>query len=331
MPVSRLAARRALVAPPVAPLVALIAALALAPGARSGPMPGQPPEPAKAPAAIDAEAKFVDESTMKLKLHADKLELVTKHGVLHVAVADVRRIDFATRVPADVAERVAQLVSKLNHPDFKAREAATADLKALRERAYPFVLRALKHDDPEVSRRADEIVKSIQTRVAPALLEARDTDVVHTDDSKITGRLSAEALRASTFQFGEQALKLADLRTLRIGPGAAADDPGAAAAQAPGNLSAYQQQFGKELVFAVTAFTPTPGANPGVWGTDVYTLDSNLAAAVVHAGLARPGETVTVRVRVVQSPPQFVSSFRNNVNSTAYGNYPAGAYTFVPR
>ena len=104
-----------------------------------------------------------------------------------------------------------------------------------------------------------------------------------------------------------------------------------AAAQAPGNLSAYQQQFGKELVFAVTGFTPTPGTNPNVWGTDQYTLDSNFAAAAVHAGLAKVGETVTVRVRVVQSPPQFVSTFRNNVNSTAYGAYPAGAYEFVRR
>jgi hypothetical protein len=33
----------------------------------------------------------------------------------------------------------------------------------------------------------------------------------------------------------------------------------------------------------------------------------------------------------MQPPPQFVSSFRNNVNSTAYNAYPAGAYEFVRR
>jgi hypothetical protein len=133
-----------------------------------------------------------------------------------------------------------------------------------------------------------------------------------------------------TFQFGEQQLKLADMRTLRSTTAGGTDDH-AAAAPAPGNLSAYQQQFGKEMTFSVTGFTSAPGANANLWGTDLYTLDSNIAAAVVHAGLAKPGETITVRVRVVQSPPQFVSTFRNNVNSTAYGSFPAGAFEFVRR
>jgi hypothetical protein len=313
-------------------LVALAFALLITPSARSGPMrTGQPPEPTKPRTATDAEVKFVDDSVLKLKLTDEKLELVTKHGVLLIAVADVRRIEFANRVPADAAEKVLHLIAKLNHPEFKLREAASAELKALGARAYPFVLKAIKHDDPEVSRRADEVVKHIQTRVAPALLEARDTDAVYTDDSKFTGRLSAEVLSVHTFQFGEQKVKLADVRTLRAGSGAATEEPGVVVAQAPGNLSAYQQQFGKELVFAVTGAVPAPGANAGVWGTDLYTLDSNLAVAAVHAGAVKPGETATVRVRIVNPPAQFASSFRNNVNSTAYGNYPNGAYTFVPR
>ena len=309
------------------PLALLISVLT-APLVSAGPKPQQPPE-SKPRAAVEVEVKYIDDSTMKLKLLDDKLEVSTKYGVLHVPVADVRKIEFANRVPAEVSEKVSIAIGKLNHADYQVREAATAELKALRERAYPLTLKALKHDDPEVSRRADEIVKFIQAKAPAALLECRECDVIHTDDSKITGRLTAEVVRVSTFQFGDQQLKLADLRTLRSGPAVAEEV--AAAAQAPGNMSAYQQQFGKEMTFAVTAFVPMPGANPNVWGTDHYTLDSNLAAAIVHAGLAKPGETVVVRVKVVQSPPQFVSSFRNGVNSTAYGNYPAGAYEFVRR
>lgn len=295
-----------------------------------GPQPPQPPESPKSRPHVDVEVKYVDDSTMKLKLLDDKLEFVTKHGVLHVAVTDIRRIEFAHRVPSDVAEKVMLAISKLNHSDFRVREAATAELKGYRERAYPYVLKALKNDDPEISRRAEEVVKFIQARVPPAHLEARDTDVMQTDDSRITGRLTAEVLRVNTFQFGDQQLKLADIRSLRTLTGAPGEEH-SAAPQAPGNLSAYQQQWGKELDFTVTGFTPTPGANANVWGTDIYTLDSNLAAAVVHAGLAKPGETVVVRVRVIQSPQQFVSSFRNNVNSTAYNAYPAGAFEFVRR
>lgn len=309
----------------VAP-AALSVALLTAPVSQAGP---QPPE-GKSRACAEVEVKYVDESTMKLKLLDDKLELSTKHGMLHIAVADIRRIDFANRVPPDVAEKVMLAIAKLNHSDYQVREAATQELKGYRERAYALLLKARKSDDPEVNRRADEVVKHIQTRVQPALLEARETDVVHTDDSKIAGRLTAESLRVSTFQFGEQQLKLADMRSLRAA-GAAVAEEAAAAPQAPGNLSTYQQQWGKELTFSVTAFTPMAGANPSLWGTDVYTLDSNLSAAVVHAGLAKPGEAVTVRVRIIHPPAQFVSTFRNNVNSTAYGAYPAGAYEFVRR
>lgn len=318
MPVTRWSA-------PLVPSVLALTALVTF----AGPQPQPSPESLKPRPSVEVEVKYTDDSAMKLKLLDDKLEVSTKYGVLHVPVSEVRRIDFANRVPVDVAEKVARAITKLNHADYRVREDATTELKALRERAYPLTLKALKHDDPEVSRRADEIVKFIQAKVPAANLECRECDVIHTDDSKISGRLTAEVLRVNTFQFGDQQLKLADLRTLRAS-GATAEEV-ATAAQAPGNMSTYQQQFGKEVSFAVTGFTPAPGATPNVWGTDQYTLDSSLAAAVVHAGLAKPGETVVVRVRVVQSPPQFVSSARNGVTSTAYGNYPAGAYEFVRR
>jgi hypothetical protein len=309
--------------------VALSVALLTAPLGTAGPQPPVSPESGKPRPPAEAEVKFVDDSAMKLKLLDDKLEMTTKYGVLHVPVTDVRRIDFATRVPTDAAEKVLLALAKLNHSEFKVREAATEELKGYRERAYPFVLKALKNEDPEVARRAEEIATFIRAKVPSAHLEVREFDVVQTDDSRITGRLTAEVLRVGTFQFGEQALKLADVRTLRTLAVAGEEPSGAPIA--PGNLSAYQQQFGKEFTFSVTGFTPMAGMNANLWGTDVYTLDSNLAAAVVHAGLAKPGETVTVRVRIVQSPPQFVATFRNNVNSTAYNVYPAGAFEFVRR
>lgn len=253
---------------------------------------------------------------------------MTKYGFLQVAVADIRRIEFAHRCPADVGEKIALAISKLSHADFQTREQATTELKNHRERAYPFLLKTLKHDDPEVSRRADEAMRYIQARVPAQLLQTRDDDVVYTEDSKFTGKLAAQTLRVVTGMFGEQTLKVADLRSLRSGAGVAADDFANAVA-APATLATYQQQFGKELVFTVTGHTPTNGQQASVWGTDTYTLDSNLGAAAVHAGLAKPGEVVAVRVRVIQSPPQYTASFRNGVNSNAYGNFASGAFEFV--
>jgi hypothetical protein len=310
--------------------VVFSAALLISPARRAdaaAPDPS-PPEPARSAAGIESEVKCIDDSTLKLRLLDEKVELVTKYGFLQIAVADIRRIEFAHRCPPDVAEKIALAISKLGHPDFQVRERATADLKAFRERAYPYLLKATKSDDPEIGRRADEALKFIQGRVPAAQLESRDNDVVYTDDSKITGKLTAQSLRVNTSQFGDQSLKLADMRSLRSGAGSVAED-----AQnwptAPATLMAYQQQYGKELAFTLTGFTASGGQQPSVWGTDVYTLDSHFAAAAVHAGVVKPGETGVVRVRIIQSPPQFVSSFRNGLTTTAYGVYNAGAFEFV--
>jgi hypothetical protein len=311
----------------VAPVA--LSAVLLTPPHRTGaaaPDP-TPPEPTRA-TGPEVEVKCIDDSTLKLRLLDDKLELVTKYGFLQIPVTDVRRIEFAHRCPPDVTEKIALAISKLGHPDFQIRERATADLKAFRERAYPLLLKALKSDDPEVSRRADEAAKYIQARVPAAQLEPRENDVVYTDDSKLSGRLTAQTLRVHTMQFGDQPLKLADIRSLRTSAAVVAEELQNAPA-APVNLMAFQQQFGKEMTYTLTGFTVGAGQQASVWGTDIYTLDSNLAAAAVHAGVAKPGEVVVVRVRIVQSPPQFVSSFRNGLNSTAYGNYPAGGYEFV--
>ena len=106
--------------------IALSVALLLAPvgSAVAGAGP-QPPESPKPCPGADVEVKYIDDSSMKLKLLDEKLELVTKYGILQVAVTDIRRIDFAPRVPADVAEKAVIAISKLGHSDFKIREAAT--------------------------------------------------------------------------------------------------------------------------------------------------------------------------------------------------------------
>lgn len=287
-----------------------------------------PAGPEARPAGVEVEVRCIDDSTLKVRILDEKLELVTRYGFLQVAVADIRKIEFAPRCPPDVAEKIALAIARLGHADFGTRERATAELKGYRERAYPFVLKTLKHDDPEVSRRAEEVVRAIQSRVPATLLEPREHDVVYTDDSRISGRLTAERLRVVTSMFGEQTLKLADLRSLRGGSGLTADDV-ATAPPAPANLSAYQQQWGKELTFLVTGQGGGNGPQANIWGTDLYTLDSNLAVAAVHAGVVRPGEAAVVRVRIVPSPPQFVPSTRNGIHSNGYGNYAAGAFEFV--
>jgi hypothetical protein len=294
----------------------------------SGVTPAALPQPTK-PAATDVEVRCVDDSVVKLKLLDDRLDVVTKYGKLEIPAADIRRIEFATRVPPEVTERISLLISNLNHPDFEMREKAMAELREMRERAYFQLLKAIKHPDAEISRRADESVRYLQQKIPAGLLEHRDNDVIYTDDSKITGKLVSPALRVQTMMFGDQTLRLTDVRSLRSINGNPVEEVANAAA-GPANMMAYQNQFGKELVFTITGPQPN-GQGMSVWGTDIYTLDSNLGAAAVHAGMVQPGQAAVVRVRVIASPQQYAGSARNGVNSAPYAAYPSGAYEFVRR
>lgn len=286
------------------------------------------PEPPAPPAGVAVEAVGVDDSVLKLQLLDDKLELVTKYGPLSVPAADVRKIEFAHRCPPDVQADIAKHLSNLGHADFKIREDSTASLKKFRERAYPFVLKEAKSADPEAARRADEVAKDIRFRVPAARLEVRECDTVHTEDQKFVGKLSIGGLRVRSAIFGEQVVKVADLKSLRSATGVAADLL-LAAPDGPATLAAFNNQFGKELAFSVVGYDGVAQPQPTLWGSGPYTLDSNLGAAAVHAGVVPPGQKGVVRVRVVASPPQFVGTAANGVTSQNYGVYPLGSYEFV--
>jgi hypothetical protein len=61
--------------------------------------------------------------------------------------------------------------------------------------------------------------------------------------------------------------------------------------------------------------------NGPVWGTDIYTGDSALAAASLHAGAVDEGETAVVRVTVVAPLRAYTGSSRNGVTSRTFGPY----------
>jgi hypothetical protein len=93
------------------------------------------------------------------------------------------------------------------------------------------------------------------------------------------------------------------------------------AAPDPGTLIGLQNQVGQTYHFRVTG-----SVTGSVWGTDLYTADSTLAVAAVHAGALRPGETGVVRVRMVAGLSAYTGSTRNGVASASWNAYPA-AYT----
>lgn len=84
----------------------------------------------------------------------------------------------------------------------------------------------------------------------------------------------------------------------------------------PGLLR-VNREASKVLFFRVT------GGNSGsVYGTDVYTSDSSLATAAVHAGVLKIGQIGIVKVTTIPSHQGFVSSVRNGITSSAWGSHP---------
>jgi hypothetical protein len=308
-------------------LLALVLALFLADAHGAAPVPVE--TPARKEDRLDVlremEARCTDGSLLKLKVLEEKLTLKTPYGKLVIPFAKINEIECATRITEETAKRVATAVSRLGAAESKVREAATAELAKLKLKAYPGLLQAEKSKDAEVQRRAKQLLEQVRKTVSEDDLVIRKHDMVHTTDgSKIAGHIETVSLRVNTDQFGEVRLKLTDLRGIRW-PGLERDEKSGDALPDPGHLGGYQIHVGRTFSFRVT------GAVAGrVWGTDMYTLDSMLSVAAVHAGAVQAGKTGVVRVKILPAQPAFLGSMRNGVTSQGYAAYP-GAYEFIKR
>jgi LCCL domain len=77
------------------------------------------------------------------------------------------------------------------------------------------------------------------------------------------------------------------------------------------------------------AYTCPQGGTPGrVWGTDVYTDDSSLCTAAVHAGQITLAGGGTVVIEMLAGQGAYAGSTRNGVTTLEYGGWP-GSFRFV--
>jgi LCCL domain len=84
----------------------------------------------------------------------------------------------------------------------------------------------------------------------------------------------------------------------------------------PGTLHGFRDQVGKTFTFEVT------GSDAGtVYGTDVYTDDSELATATVHAGVLKKGQKGTVKVTLLAGQEKYPASTRHGVESRPWDKW----------
>jgi hypothetical protein len=89
----------------------------------------------------------------------------------------------------------------------------------------------------------------------------------------------------------------------------------------PGNLYDYASRIGESVYFDVTG-----QVGYSIWGSEVYTADSHLATAAVHAGVLKIGQRGIVKVTIIKSPETHRGSTANGVASANWGSYTA-SYT----
>jgi hypothetical protein len=84
----------------------------------------------------------------------------------------------------------------------------------------------------------------------------------------------------------------------------------------------YRGQIGQRLIYACP-----PNPRGRVYGTDVYTDDSDVCAAAVHAGVIRMRDgSVTIEIRAGRS--SYKGTTRNGITSDGYGEW-SGSFVFA--
>lgn len=97
-----------------------------------------------------------------------------------------------------------------------------------------------------------------------------------------------------------------------------AEHPGVT--QDSGNLYAYRGRTGLVLLINVTGAIDGP-----VYGTGIYTDDSDLSTAAVHAGVLKVGETNLLKVTTLPGQNSYTASSSNGVTSYDYSTW-GGSY-----
>jgi len=133
-------------------------------------------------------------------------------------------------------------------------------------------------------------------------------------------KLAREKMLASLEKLAkdlEKSGKAADARRVRTQIDVLKKGPMIVNAQPdPGSLTGYRGRNGQVFYFRVTGTT-----TGSIYGTDIYTDDSSLATAAVHAGVLTSGQTGVVKVTILAGQQAYPSSTRNGITSSRWDQW----------
>ncbi len=94
------------------------------------------------------------------------------------------------------------------------------------------------------------------------------------------------------------------------------------AAHAVTNVSCTDsiKSLNKTATMSFSVMCPVNCTSGSVWGTDLYTTDSAICVAAVHAGVIKEKGGL-VKVSLKPGRPSYQGSFRNGVTTSQWGSY----------
>lgn len=152
----------------------------------------------------------------------------------------------------------------------------------------------------------DKDVKAIEAKARKELLERQEKAVKQLEElqagyAKAGKKGDAEAVGKAVKQLKEENAILA------LGASVLAD---------PGTLTGFRGKDNE--VFYIRVVGATDGQ---VWGSDVYTDDSHLATAAVHAGLVKSGEMAIVKVTILPGQGAYTGGTANDVTTDGWDQW----------
>ena len=163
-----------------------------------------------------AEVRFADGSIVRMNILQETVEVATKYGKLTIPTDDIRRIDMGLHIPPGMEAQIETSIRNLASEAFKQREDASRDLLQFGHWAFPALQKAAGSPELEVAKRGQALLTRISEKTPPEVLKIRADDVVQTRDFPIVGRIASPTIKAHSPLFGDQMLKLSDVRSIAI-------------------------------------------------------------------------------------------------------------------
>lgn len=275
-----------------------------APPRPAGQAPGQPPLP---PLSEEAQ-RLVDQ------LKQTQSSIVEQLRFLQATYRDAGRAEDAAAIAAQV--RVLQQRVPA------AAGVATADLvnEGLPARDTPITMSMFRGQTGQtlsfaIRGRDDQPVWGTTTYTDDSALE---TAAVHAGLLR-PGQSGIVKVRPLPGQDRYEATNQNGVQSLAYGPQRGSYQFGAvsiATRTRTSSLSSYRDLVGQSVTL------PAVGTVTGsVWGSDVYTDDSSLAAAAVHAGVLGVGDFAFLKVTLMPGQASYAGSARYGVTSQNFGSF----------